>query len=68
MRLLATFVEVRELGEAFTEKALVCLTRNDYEPDICIFGTEKSKSFASDQMQFPAADFVIEVLSEPTAS
>lgn len=68
MRLLGTYVEANQLGEAFTEKALVCLTRNDYEPDICFFGDEKAKSFAPNTMEFPAADFVVEVPSDSTES
>lgn len=33
--LLHAFVHRHRLGELATEKALVSLTRNDYEPDIC---------------------------------
>jgi Uma2 family endonuclease len=46
---------------------MVSLSRNDYEPDVCFFGVEKEKKFhKQDQMQFPAPDFVVEVLSPST--
>jgi len=64
--LLRHFVIAKELGEVFTEKALICLTRNDYEPDICFFGSEKAAAFNGETMQFPAPDFIVEVLSEST--
>ncbi|MEM6474222.1 MAG: Uma2 family endonuclease [Planctomycetota bacterium] len=64
--LLRNFVAIGKLGEVFSEKALVCLTRNDYEPDICFFGNEKASQFESTTMEFPAPDFVVEVLSEST--
>lgn len=66
VRLLSTFVELQGLGEVFTEKALVCLTRNDYEPDICFFSSAKAAAFDGETMQFPAPDFVVEVLSDST--
>ena len=68
VNLLSNYVSTRHLGEAFTEKALICLTRNDYEPDICFFGPEKSAKFDANTMEFPAADFVVEVLSDSTES
>ncbi|MGI8642423.1 MAG: Uma2 family endonuclease [Pyrinomonadaceae bacterium] len=66
-KLLDTFVVKHNLGLMGLEKLLVSLTRNDYEPDICFFGNEKAKSFKRKQMQFPAPDFVVEVLSDSTA-
>lgn len=65
--LLRHFVILKRLGEVFTEKALVCLTRNDYEPDVCFFKAEKSDGFDGNTMEFPAPDLVVEVLSELTA-
>jgi len=64
--LLQAHVNHARLGYAASEKALVCLTRNDYEPDICFFGPEKAAALAEDQMKFPAPDFIVEVLSEST--
>lgn len=64
--LLSTFVIKNNLGYVGGEKMLISLTRNDYEPDICFFNKSKSQSFKSDQMQFPAPDIAVEVLSPST--
>ncbi len=64
--LLQTFVAKNKLGFVGIEKIMVSLTRNDYEPDICFFGVEKAKKFKKNQVQFPAPDFVVEVLSDST--
>ena len=66
-KLLHTHVAKNRLGYVGTEKMLVSLTRNDYEPDICYFDKSKSRSFTSAQMQFPAPDLIVEVLSDSTA-
>lgn len=66
-KLLDTFVTKHKLGFVGIEKIMVLLTRNDYEPDVCFFGSEKAKSFKRRQAQFPAPDFVVEVLSGLTA-
>lgn len=66
-KLLDTFVIKHKLGFVGIEKIMISLTRNDYEPDICFFGTDKPKDFKLKQMQFPAPDFVVEVLSDSTA-
>ena len=65
-RLLSFFVDNKNLGFVAVEKALICLSRNDYEPDICYFSNEKANKFKSGQMKFPAPDFIIEILSEST--
>jgi len=65
-KLLDTFVVKHNLGIVGVEKLLISLTRNDYEPDLCFFGKEKSINFKKKQMQFPAPDFVVEVLSDST--
>ncbi|MCG8353578.1 MAG: Uma2 family endonuclease [Chloroflexales bacterium] len=64
--LLRTYVQIHNLGFVGYEKMLITLTRNDYEPDICFFGTEKAVEFTPKQMQFPAPDLVVEVLSPST--
>lgn len=64
--LLATFARKHELGVVKPEKALVALTRNDYEPDVCFWRTDKAEEFKPDQMLFPAPDLVVEVLSPST--
>ncbi len=65
--LVKAHVEHHELGLVTHEKLLVSLTRNDYEPDICFFREEVAASFTSEQMHFPAPDFIAEVLSPSTA-
>ena len=64
--LLEAFVSARKLGVVRHEKCLCVFPRNDYEPDIVFFGTEKSSAFVPDTMKFPVPDFVVEVLSEST--
>lgn len=64
--LLRIYVVSRNLGQVDSEKALISLTRNDYEPDICFWGKGKTALFHPDQMQHPAPDFVVEVLSRGT--
>jgi Uma2 family endonuclease len=62
------YVVRHRLGVVLAEKALVALTRNDYEPDLCFFSTAKSSQFRAATNRFPAPDLVIEMLSESTAS
>lgn len=64
--LMSNFVVRNKLGFVGGEKMLVSLTRNDYEPDVCFFERAKSENFKSDQMQFPAPDIAVEVLSPST--
>ena len=66
--LLSTYVDLHELGAVRDEKCLCVFPRNDYEPDIVFFGPEKSVTFRPDTMKFPVPDFVVEVLSDSTAS
>lgn len=65
-RLLSTFVDTNDMGTVRMEKALVELTRNSYEPDVCFWGTEKASTINDDQLYYPAPDFVAEVLSKST--
>ena len=64
--LLHTYVERHRLGYVGTEKMLIVLPRNDYEPDICFFGAAKAARLTPSQRQFPAPDFIVEVLSPTT--
>ena len=66
-RILSIYVSHKKLGKISVEKALVSLTRNDYEPDICFWGNEKAATFTEDMMHHPAPDFVVEILSKGTA-
>ena len=67
-RILSIFTSVKKLGSVGTEKVMVALTRNDYEPDLVFYSKEKADSFTDDQLLFPAPDFVVEILSKGTAS
>ena len=64
--LLQFHVVQSELGWVGIEKCLICLTRNDYEPDVLFYGLEKAALLQPDQMKLPAPDFVVEVLSPST--
>ena len=64
--LLKTYVRIHKLGYVGGEKMMITLTRNDYEPDICFWEKEKSSKFKRDQLLFPPADLVVEVLSKST--
>jgi Uma2 family endonuclease len=66
--LLSFFVRIKKLGVVGTEKVMVALTRNDYEPDLVFFSKEKADQFSEDQLLFPAPDFVVEILSKKTAA
>jgi Uma2 family endonuclease len=64
--LLLTHVRAHKLGYVAHEKLQITLTRNDYEPDICFFRREVAEGFTAKQMQFPAPDLIVEVLSPST--
>ncbi|RIV18797.1 Uma2 family endonuclease [Fibrisoma montanum] len=64
--LLLNFVMLHDLGAVDSEKALIGLTRNDYEPDICFWNSETAASFDDEQMEHPAPDLIVEVLSKST--
>jgi Uma2 family endonuclease len=66
--LLSVYTKLKNLGAIGVEKVMIALTRNDYEPDIVFFKEEKAKKFEKNQMFFPAPDFVVEILSNKTAS
>lgn len=54
------------LGFVGIEKIMITLTRNDYEPDICFFRSDKASGFTEDQTLFPAPDLVVEIISDST--
>ena len=66
LKLLDTFVYKQSLGLVGSQKMLISLTRNDYETDICFFEKGKADFFKPDQMQFPAPNIAVEVLSPST--
>lgn len=65
-QLINVHVRKNKLGFVGFEKIMTTFTRNDYEPDIVFFNTEKSKSFTKKQVLFPVPDFIVEVLSDGT--
>ncbi len=65
-QLMRTFVQLRGLGVVRGEKALCVFPRNDYEPDVCFFGTQKTALITPDTLRFPIPDFIAEVLSDST--
>ena len=66
-KVLDLYVRIHEFGYVAHEKIMIARTRNDYEPDVCFFEKEKAKAFTPDQWQFPAPDFIAEILSPSTA-
>ena len=66
-RLLGMYTSGNDLGEVYTENALIHLKRNNYLPDICFFKKEKVVAFEAGQMLLPAPDLIVEVLSKSTA-
>ncbi|MBM3495290.1 MAG: Uma2 family endonuclease [Armatimonadetes bacterium] len=66
VQLLNAHVRSRKLGRVASEKLLVSLTRNDYEPDVCYYGPEKAQGLEPKEHRFPAPDMVVEVLSPST--
>ncbi len=66
LRLLSIHVDRHDLGWVGSEKALIRLTRNDYEPEIVFYGREKAALLRPEQMKFPAPDFAVEVISPST--
>lgn len=66
LTLLRVYVHLHDLGAVDSEKALVGLTRNDYEPDLCYWNGETAASFQDDQMEHPAPDLIVEILSKST--
>ena len=65
-RLISSYVSSLNLGFTGIEKVMISLTRNDYEPDICYFNKSVSDKFSPKQMQFPAPDFIAEIISPST--
>lgn len=63
---LNVHVEEHNLGIVGSEKVMITLSRNDYEPDICFFRKEVADQFTDEQLRFPAPDFVVEILSDST--
>lgn len=67
-RLMSFYASFKRLGTVGTEKVMISLTRNDYEPDLVFFSKEKADTFTEEQVLFPAPDFAVEILSKSTAA
>jgi Uma2 family endonuclease len=63
---LKAYVNEHDAGWVGYEKVMISLSRNDYEPDIVFFGKEKAARLSPDQLQCPAPDFIVEILSPST--
>jgi Uma2 family endonuclease len=57
---------INNLGKVKSEKAMISLTRNDYEPDVVFWRKEVADTFTIGQLHFPKPDLIIEVLSPGT--
>ena len=66
VQLLGPYVQIHSLGKILCEKCLCVFPRNDYEPDIVFFRTEKVAALQPNTMKFPIPDLIIEVLSDST--
>lgn len=60
------FLKKHKIGEVLVEKAMIRCTRNDYEPDICFFDTQKSQTFTDEMLLFPPPDLAVEIVSKST--
>lgn len=65
--LLHAFTNKYNLGIVRSEKALIKLKRNDFEPDLCFWANEKAEFIEGETLFYPAPDWVCEVLSASTA-
>lgn len=63
---LGFYCQLHDLGYVGTEKLMIRLTRNDYEPDLCFFPKDVADGFVSGQSLFPAPALAVEVLSAST--
>ncbi len=62
-RIVSLYADLHKLGKVRIEKALIGLTRNDYEPDIAFWRNEIADSFEPGMSVYPVPDFIVEVLS-----
>ncbi len=64
--LLNLYVRINNAGEVRHDKAMIALTRNDYEPDICFWEKEHTQTFTDSTVTYPAPNWIVEVLSKKT--
>ena len=60
------YLRTEDLGQIASEKAMIHLSHNSYEPDLCFWKKEVADRFTSEQMLFPAPTFIAEILSPST--
>ncbi len=60
------FLMENPLGEIGSEKVMIQLTRNSYEPDIVYFKKEVASQFTDEQKLFPTPNLIVEILSKST--
>ena len=64
LKIADTYAILKGLGKLQAEKALIALTRNDYEPDLAFWKKETADTFTKLTNVYPAPDFIVEVLSK----
>jgi len=64
--LMRAYVAKYSLGTVSVEKALIGLTLNDYEPDICYWSSKQKQNFNKKTMVHPAPLLAVEILSKGT--
>ena len=67
-RITSIYTDSHDLGVVRYEKAMISLTRNDYEPDIAFWKKSTAAKFNSTLTHYPAPDWVVEILSKSTAN
>lgn len=59
---LITFVYENNLGELGCQREVVRLTRNDYQPDVCLWTTERVNKNWDTQKTFPPPNLIMEII------
>jgi Uma2 family endonuclease len=62
-RIASLYADIQQLGKVLIEKAMIGLSRNDYEPDVAFWRKEVSDTFEPRMSVYPRPDLVVEVLS-----
>ena len=62
-RIASLFADFHKIGKVRVEKALIGMTRNDYEPDIAFWRKEIADRFEPGMNVYPIPDLIVEVLS-----
>jgi Uma2 family endonuclease len=66
-RISGTYADMYDIGIVRYEKAMISLTRNDYEPDIAFWKKEIAEGFKKTQTHYPAPSWIVEILSQSTS-